>query len=104
RGEISGSIKDLGQFASLFGARPGDFAGEIEIEGTMDTRDRKIGGHLTASGSGVSVFKTQIDEFTANFGLKASQLEVEQFDLSRKEDWLHAEGRIDLGDTHNYSG
>jgi len=104
RGTVSGTINDLGQFASLFGARPGDFAGQIEIEGTMDARDRKIGGHLTASGNGLSIFKMHFDQFIASFGLRASELQVEQFDLSRRHDWLHAEGRIDLGDADNYSG
>ncbi|HXX41514.1 MAG TPA: hypothetical protein VEI58_04530 [Chthoniobacterales bacterium] len=104
RSDISGSINDLGQFASLFGAQPGDFAGQIAVEGTMDTRGRRIGGHIMATGKGLSIFKTRIDDFTASLGLKASQLEIEQLDLSRKKDWLHAEGRIDLGAGHNYSG
>lgn len=104
RGDISGTIKDLGQFAGLFGARAGDFAGEVEVEGTMDTRDRKIGGHITASGSGLSIFSTHIDEFVASFGFKGPEVEVEQFDLSRKHDWLHAEGTLDLDGMHNYSG
>jgi hypothetical protein len=104
RGNISGSVKDLGAFASLFGAQPGDFAGTIAIEGTMNARDRKIGGHLTASGKGLSIFKTRINEFTASLNLKASQLEIEQLDFSRKQDWLHAQGKIDIGTTHNYSG
>jgi hypothetical protein len=104
RGTVSGSINDLGEFASLFGARAGDFAGKITLAGTMDTRERRIGGHLIASGSGLSIFKTQIDQFTASLSVKASQLEIEQLDLSRKNDWLHAQGKIDIGDAHNYSG
>lgn len=104
RGDISGLIDDLGQFAALFGARPGQFAGKVEIGGTMDTRDRRIGGHITTNGSGLSIFNTYIDEFVASFALKGSELEIEQFDLSRKHDWLHAEGRLDLGGVHNYSG
>ena len=104
RGDISGAISDLGDFASLFGAEPGDFAGKIAVNGTMGTRNRKIGGHLTATGNSLSIFKTQIDNFTANLSLKGSQLEIEQIDVSRKQDWLHAEGRIDLGTVHNYSG
>ncbi len=104
RGNVSGSIKDLGQFASLFGAQTGDFAGEVEVQGTVDTRDRNIGGHITASGNGLSIFSKRIDEFVANFGFKGPELEVEQFDLSRTHDWLHAEGALDLGGMHNYSG
>src|SRR6202011_5357671 len=55
RGQISGSIGDLGQFAELFGAGRGDFAGAIVIEGTLNARERKLGGHLIASGSSLSL-------------------------------------------------
>jgi hypothetical protein len=104
RGTISGSISDLGAFASLFGAAPDRFAGTLAIEGTVNARDRKIGGHVIASASSLSLFKTQVDSFITSLNLKGSDLEIEQFDLRRKEDWLHAEGRIDLASGHNYSG
>ena len=52
RGNISASINQLGDFAALFGANPGDFLGKITIAGAMDTRDRKFGGHLALDGSG----------------------------------------------------
>jgi hypothetical protein len=104
RGTISGSINDLGPFASLFGAKPDDFGGAVAIDGTVNAREREIGGHVTASGNSLSIFKTHIDSFIANFNLKASDLEIEQFDLRRKQDWLHAEGKIDLGSGHTYSG
>jgi hypothetical protein len=104
RGTISGSISDLGAFASLFGAKPDDFGGAVAIVGTVNTRERKIGGHVTASANSLSIAKTQIDSFIANLNLKESDLEIEQFDLKRKEDWLHAEGKINLGSGHNYSG
>src|SRR2546430_11989871 len=56
RGDISASINNLGDFASLFGADPDDFGGEIAIDGAMNARDRKIGGELTASGAALSGF------------------------------------------------
>ena len=104
RGDIAASISNLGDFAALFGANPGDFAGEIAINGTVNARERKIGGHLTATGTSLSIFKTQIDNFTTKLSLKASELEMEQLDLRRKHDSLHAEGKIDIGNAHNYSG
>ncbi len=104
RGDISGSIADLGEFAGLFGAAPGDFAGAIAIDGTLNTRERKIGGHLTASGASLSIFKTQIDKLTAKLNLKASELEIEQLELDRKKDFVHAHGKIDMSHEHDYSG
>jgi hypothetical protein len=104
RGDISGSIKDLGQFASFFGAAPGDFAGTLAIDGTMNFRDRKIGGHLSAAGESLSFFKTHIDKFTAKVNLKATELEIEQLEINRKKDFVRAQGKIDLTHEHDYSG
>ena len=104
RGDISGSITELGQFARLFGAEPGDFAGAIAINGTMNTRDRKIGGHLTATGNSLSIFKTQIDNLTIKLNLKPNEFELEQLEINRKKDFLRTHGKIELGHDHNYSG
>jgi hypothetical protein len=104
RGQISGSISDLGQFAELFGAGRGDFAGAVAIEGTLNARERKLGGHLTASGNSLSLFKRQIDRLTAKINLKASELELEQFELVRKKDFVRAQGKIDIAHEQDYSG
>src|SRR5213078_2711304 len=95
RGDISASINQLGDFAALFGANAGDFTGRIAIEGTMNTRDRKIGGHLTLDGTSLTLFKTAIDTLSAKLNLKATELEIEQLNLKRKNDSLTAQGKID---------
>lgn len=104
RGQILGKITDLGQFAELFGAAPRDFAGAIAIEGTLNARERKLGGYLTASGTSLSVFKRQIDRLTAKLNLKPDALEVEQFEIARKKDFVRAQGKIDISHEHDYSG
>ena len=104
RGDISASINQLGDFAALFGANPGDFAGKIAIEGTVSTRARKIGGHLTLDGAPLTLFKIAIDSLSAKINLKATELEVEQFDLKHKNDFLTAQGKIEMSQEHNYSG
>ena len=104
RGDISASINHLGDFASLFGADPGDFTGKIAIEGAMNARDRKIGGHITASGTSLRFFKTSIDALNAKLNLKATELKLEQLELNRKGDLLRAQGKIDLSHEHSYSG
>jgi hypothetical protein len=104
RGEISASINQLGDFAALFGANPGDFAGKIAVDGTMNTRNRKLGGHLTFDGVSLTLFKTAIDKLSAKLNLKATELEIEQLDLKRKNDSLTAQGKIDMSHEHNYSG
>lgn len=104
RGDISASIGDLGDFASLFGANPGDFAGKIAVDGTMNARDRKIGGHLTVNGAALKIFKTSIDALSAKLNLKATEIEVEQLELTRQSDFVHAQGKVDTVTDHHYAG
>ncbi len=104
RGEISGSIGDLGQFAELFGADHGDFAGKIGIEGTVSARERKFGGHVLATGNSLSLFKRQFDHLTAKLNLKGSELELEQLEVIRKKDFVRAQGRIDISHEQDCSG
>ena len=104
RGTISASIDQLGDFAALFGANAGDFAGKITIDGAMDTRDRKFGGHLMVEGASLKLFKIAIDNLSAKLNLKATDLEIEQLAMTRKNDSLSGQGKIDLTREHDYSG
>ncbi len=103
-GNISASIADLGAFANLFGAHPGDFAGKVAVEGTINASDRKFGGHLTAAGGALSIFKTQFETLAAKFTLTSNAFQIEQLELHRQKDFLRAEGTIDLQGEHSYSG
>jgi len=104
RGNISASINQLGEFLALLGANPADFAGKISIQGSMDTHARNFGGNLTMEGASLTFFTHGIDRFSAKVILKASELEIERFDLARKNDSLSGEGKIDLSPQHKYSG
>src|SRR5437773_4954413 len=104
RGNISASINQLGEFLALFGAHPADFAGKISIQGSMDTHGRNFGGNVTIEGASLTFFKHDIDSFSAKLTLKPSELQIERFDLARKNDSLSGEGKIDLSPEHNYSG
>jgi hypothetical protein len=104
RGNISASINQLGEFLALFGANPADFAGKISIQGSMDTHARNFGGNLAIEGASLTFFKHDIDSFSAKVTLKPSELEIERFDLARKNDSLSGEGKIDLSPEHKYSG
>jgi hypothetical protein len=104
RGTISASIGNLGDFASLFGANAGDFAGEVTIAGTMNAGDRKIGGHIDAVGKSLSVFKTPVDSLAARLNLTPAALEIEQIELHRQNSFVKGEGTLDLAKEHAYSG
>jgi hypothetical protein len=104
RGNISASINQLGEFLALFGANPGDFAGKISVQGSMDSHARNFGGNLAIEGASLTFFKHDIDSFSAKVTLKPSELEIERFQLTRKNDFLSGEGKIDLSPEHKYSG
>jgi hypothetical protein len=104
RGNISASINQLGEFLALFGANPTDFAGKISIQGSMDTHARNFGGNVAIEGASLTFFKHDIDSLSAKVTLKPSELQIERFDLARKNDSISGEGKIDLSPEHNYSG
>src|SRR6266699_3321100 len=104
RGNIAASINQLGEFLGLFGANPADFDGKINIQGSMDTHGRNFGGHLTLEAASLTLFAHEIDSFSAKVTLKPSELEIERFDLARKNDSLSGEGKIGLSPEHKYSG
>jgi hypothetical protein len=104
RGDISAAVTDLGEFATLFGANRNDFAGAIAITGTMNARDRKVGGHVTASGASLTVLKTPIDALSAELNLKVDQLELQELKLSRGADSFRATGKIGIRREHNPAG
>ena len=70
----------------------------------MNARERKLGGFLTATGNALSLFKRQIDRFSAKINLKADALELEQLEVVRKKDFIRAQGKIDIAHENDYSG
>src|SRR6184192_1786649 len=104
RGNISASINQLGDFVALFGANPDDFAGKISVEGAMDTRDRKFGGRLSVEGASLTFFQMGVDSLAAELNLKATELEVEQLEITSKNDSLTGQGKIEMSQENNYSG
>ena len=104
RGDIAATISNLGDFTALFGAKSGDFAGNLIVEGALNTRGRQLGGNLTMEGTTLTLFKTAIDSVSAKLNLKATDLEIEQLEIKRKNDSLSGAGHIEMSGEHNYSG
>ncbi|PYL61307.1 MAG: hypothetical protein DMF24_07540 [Verrucomicrobia bacterium] len=104
RGDVAATINNLGDFTTLFGAKSGDFAGELIVEGTLNTRARQLGGNLMIEGTALTLFKTVIDSLSAKLNLKASELEIEQIEMKRKNDSLNGTGKIEMSGEHSYSG
>jgi hypothetical protein len=103
RGDISASINDLGQFAELFGASPEAFAGKAAIRGRMHAHERTVDGDLAFTGDGLKIFRLPVDSLTARIGLESGRAHVDQLELKRGEDFLRAQGKIDLAQKKSFT-
>ncbi|MEY2556766.1 MAG: hypothetical protein QOE34_191 [Verrucomicrobiota bacterium] len=103
RGDISASINDLGEFARLFGASPSGFAGSVTMNGSVSAHERKLGGSLAVSGQALVLFRAPVESLTAKLSLKESKLEIEEFELKRKNDSFRGQAGIDLAGERPYS-
>jgi hypothetical protein len=103
RGDLSASINDLGEFARLFGWTPSDFAGSLAARGSLDLRTGKFGGQLSASGNSLVLFHSPIESLDLKIALAESRLEITQFELHQKDDFLSGEGSIGLTGDHAYT-
>jgi hypothetical protein len=103
RGDLSASINDLGEFARLFGWTPSDFAGTLAARGSLDLRAGKFGGQLSASGNSLVLFHSPIESLDLKMALVESRLEITQFELHQKDDFLSGEGSIGLTGDRAYT-
>src|SRR2546430_3383736 len=103
RGDISASINDLGQFAELFGASPDSFAGKVAARGRMHAHERTVDGDLALTGDALKIFRVPVDSLTARVGLESGRAQVDQLELKRGEDFLRAQGKIDLAQKKTFT-
>lgn len=103
RGYISASIKDLGDFARLFGARAPDFAGQIDIGGNVTARERKLAGQLSVSGSSLILFRAPFESLSVDLILKESRLEIANLELLRGHDSFRGQASLDLAGDRTYT-
>jgi hypothetical protein len=104
QGFISGSIKDLGEFARLFGADASRFAGAITLEGAVKGRDRNVSGQLAVDGRDLEVFGIPADSVTGKLTLRGSQVEIQELELKRDDDRIALTGNANLRGDMAYSG
>ena len=103
RGDVSASINDLGQFAELFGAAPEAFAGKVAARGRMHAHERTVDGELAFTGDALKIFQLPVDSLTARIGLESGRAQIDQLELKRGEDFLHAQGKIDLAQKKSFT-
>jgi hypothetical protein len=103
RGDISASINDLSQFGELFGAPPEAFAGKLAARGRMHAHEQTVDGDLALTGDGLRIFQLPVDSLTARIGLESGRAQLDQLELKRGEDFLRAQGKIDLAQKKTFT-
>jgi hypothetical protein len=103
RGDIYGSINDLGQFAELFGARPNSFGGKISIRGRVHAHQRKLDGELALTGDALKLFRAPVDSITARFTLDSPRVHLDEFAIKRGEDFVRGSGQVDFSRTRAFT-
>jgi hypothetical protein len=104
RGDLTASINDLGEFARLFGWSPPDFAGQLSANGSVTAHEGKLGGHLSATGNSLVLFRSPIESLEVKLDLEESRVTITQLELRQAGDFFHGEGNFTLTGDHSYSG
>jgi hypothetical protein len=96
RANISATINDVADFASLFGGQRDKFGGVLSIDGTIDSHARKIGGQVAAEGRSMKLFGSPVNEFELKLNIVSGVADIADFHLQRNEDFIRVQGKIDL--------
>jgi hypothetical protein len=103
RGDVAGSINDLGQFAELFGAAADSFAGTVAVRGRVHAHERKVDGELALTGDALTIFRNPVDSLTARLTLDSPRLQLSQVEIRRGEDFLRGSGQIDFAHGRSFT-
>ena len=96
--ELSASINNLDAFAQLLGAHPGEYAGELALEGSMANDERKLRGGLTANGE-VQLLDARwpgSSHVTADLSCSGSAVDIAYANVVRDDARLSVWGDIDF--------
>lgn len=104
RGQINATLPDLNAFAQLFGATTGDFSGALTAEGQVDLVDPASSGELRWQGQEVKFRGVALDSLGAALRLQDREIALEKLEARRGEDFLFAEGTLDLDAGRRFSG
>jgi hypothetical protein len=102
RGDISGAINDLGQCAELFGASATAFGGKVAVRGRVHAHEHKVDGDVALTGDALKVFRSPVDSLTARFTLDSPRVHLDQLEIKRGDDFVHARGQVDFAQQRKF--
>ncbi|MDQ3116952.1 MAG: hypothetical protein M3Q86_10135 [Verrucomicrobiota bacterium] len=104
RGQINAAIPDLNGFAQLFGATTGDFSGALSAKGEVDLVGLEASGRLAWDGQEVTFRGVNLNSLGAAIQLHGREVALENLEVRHGEDFLRAQGSVELADGHRFSG
>jgi hypothetical protein len=104
RGRLNATITDLNGFAQFFGATTGDFSGALTAEGEINLVDPEASGRVAWRGRGVKFRGVALDSLAASLRLHGQEVTLENLEARHAEDFLRAEGTVELSAGHRFSG
>ena len=104
RGQLNATIPDLNGFAQFFGATTGDFSGALTAEGDLDLVDPEGSGRLAWHGAGVKFRGVALDSLGASLRLHGNEVALENLEARHGDDFLRAEGTVEITAGHRFSG
>jgi hypothetical protein len=104
RGQLNATIPDLNGFAQFFGATTGDFSGALTAEGELDLVNPEVSGRLAWHGKGVKFRGVALDSLGASLRLHGREATLENLEARHAEDFLWAQGTVELTAGHRFSG
>ena len=103
RGQLNASIPDLDGFAQLFGATTGDFPAPWRLRANSSGRPRSLGA-TDLAGTGSKVSGVALNSLGASVRLRGREATLENLEARRAEDFLWAQGTVELTAGHRFSG
>jgi hypothetical protein len=101
---VTGSIKDLGALAGLFGPPFDEMSGRMSLSGSINGQAGKLGGFMSLEGSEMGFRKHPIDSGRVEVAFSNTDAQITQCEFWSGQDFLRAKGNVEIGAPHSYSG
>lgn len=103
--DLSANLEDVDAFAQLFGARAGEYAGELTVEGTIGVEDRKLRASAHATGE-VQLLDARVggdSRVTADLSCNGGAATLRYAELVRNDVQLEVWGEVAFGDLRHFA-
>jgi hypothetical protein len=102
--DVEAAVGSLGELARLGGESFSDFAGRVDLSGSVRNKGGLLGGQVIAKGSGIGWRDVPFDSFDAALKLNGNEIQVLNLSLVRGDDALRARGLFNIRGENGYWG